>query len=168
MKYYIYKPMELFLASIIATERSQITKTLEHYIEEGEKLSLPKNNQIYETESFSMSFILPLSSSRFNFKTEIMPGITLSTNANSIWVIKELAKNYTSLRRGELYKFTSTINGDGLYFLPEHVMIGIKNYDWTKHWDLLGQWEKVVEGMKSPKIGRLESLFDESTKKDKN
>lgn len=152
MKYQVYRPKELFLCSLIATEKSQIISTLEHYIEKGDKLSIPADNQIYEIESFNVNFTLPILSSRFSLTAEILPGVKLNTNANSVWMIQELAKNYKSLKRGSLYKFTSGVSCDGLYFLPEDVVISMRNYDWTKHWDLLNEWEHVLEGLKDPII----------------
>lgn len=168
MKYYIYRPNELFLCSMVATEKNQIISTLEYFIENGEKLSIPTDRLVYETESFSMNFTLPLSSPRFNFKAEILPGVTLNTNANSVWGIKILANDYKSFKRGSLYEFTSTILLDGLYLLPEHVMIGIKTYDWAKHQDLLNEWEHVANSLKGSKLDMLKNHFDKANKKTDN
>lgn len=78
------------------------------------------------------------------------PRAVFHVNANAVDYVKQIAAHYECLRRGELFKFKAGAPILGLWFLPEDIMQGLRDYDWQQHGSQLEQWlsqrDEVIGG----------------------
>lgn len=152
LKYYSYRLPESFKVVLVGTEKSQIISTIEHYRQRGQNIVLPDESRISETPSLEIRCANPLLSPKFFFKAEVRENIVFDVNANFYYDILEVADNYKILKRGDLYKFQAGITEFGLYFLPEYIMEGVKEYDWNQHKEIVDKWDKVLDDISNDRI----------------
>ena len=149
LKYYSYKIPESFKTILVGTDRSQIINTLNYYkTKRGQELRVPLETEIYEATSLEIRCGLPFISSKFFFKAEVRPNVILDVNANAVDYAKDIAENYEKLKRGDLYKFEPGLSEFGLYFLPEYIMQGISDYDWSQHKSIIDKWKRLEDDLK--------------------
>ena len=146
-KYYRYHIPESFLTILIGNDKQQIIDTMEYYHKQTEKLKVPSENQIGEMSSLEIRCGLSMMSNKFDFKAQITENLSLYINANAVDYIQGVALSYKLSKRGGLYKLEPGISSFGLYFLPEDLMIAIRDYDWTKHQDIIGKWNKFFDNI---------------------
>src|SRR3989338_8308070 len=130
----------------IGTERQQITRTLEHYRANGKlndasgNLQIPPETDFLEMqEDIEVVCVFPLGSKRQFVDARIRPRAVFHINANAFDYVGAAGRDYERKKRGELYKF-ETVKIMGLWFLPEDVMQGLRDYDWTQHTAQIDQW----------------------------
>jgi hypothetical protein len=157
-------PVNIEPGSFIGTEKAQIINTIRYYRDErGEdRLKIPSESEIKNLERSVINCAFPLLVPEHYITAEVRPNVTFEVNANFYERMRKLSQGYEHLKRGDLYKFDP---GLGLFFLPEYIMKGIKDYDWKQHEEQIKAWmddrssfigEKVREGvLYVPKPERL-------------
>jgi len=158
VKLYCYRVPGSFFTDLVGTEKSQIQNTLSYYrYNRGQKMvAVPKDYEINEISKLEIRCAFPVLSPKHFFNAEVREGITFNINVNAFDYIRDLSENYQKLKRGDLYKFVAGLPEFGLYFLPEYIMEGLKEYDWDQHLDLVNDWQR-----------KLEEILSAQEKKDK-
>lgn len=149
---YVFYHVPDTLTTFIGNEKSQIVNTLEHYKARGrEKIAIPEIEKIRRLDSAEIGCALPILKPEHFFKVKLDEVISFDINANAFNYIQLVANRYEELKRGDLFKFdTGLPNVFGLFFLPENVMKGLKNYDWKQYEKQVDEWmgirNKMLDG----------------------
>lgn len=146
-KYYRYHIPQSFFTVLIGNDKQQIIDTVEYYHKQEKQLKVPSENEIYEVNSLEIRCGLSMMSNKFNFKAQITDNFSLHINANAVDYIQGVALSYKLSKRGSLYKFEPGLPEFGLHFLPEDLMISIRDYDWTKHHEIIDKWNKFFDNI---------------------
>ncbi len=146
-EYYKYKIPESYLTMLIGNNKQQIIETMEFYHGQEKSLKAPDESQIHKISSLEIRCGLPLMMGKFFFKAQITDFLALNINANAVDYIQGATLGYWLSKRGSLYKFEPGLPEFGLYFLPEDLMVAIKNYDWGKHKEIMDEWKKLYDSI---------------------
>ncbi len=120
---------------------SQIVETIDYYNARGdqpEKIIIPREEDIERSDSIYLTVLRPFYDLNQFIDAEIRKGFHLHINANSFWAVRAISRNFSHLKRGPLYKFFPGIHGQ--FWLPEFVMEGMRDYDWTQHVSQIDQF----------------------------
>jgi hypothetical protein len=133
MNYFVYE-MTKYRAAFVGTEKKQIIHTLEYYRNQRKKdfVKVPGESAISEREKVNIQCVRPMSGKGL-LEAEVRENFVIGITDSAYSYVERTARYYERLRRGELFKFEP---GEGLfevYFLPEFVMQGLRDYDWNKH-----------------------------------
>lgn len=141
-QYFIYEPKDIpDFVQLIGNERSQIVKTMNYYRDLSYPWDIPSDEEVSPLFlPFKISCSFPLAHMDHNIDVEVKEGIFFHVNANAFDHVQKVARNYEILRRGELYKFDVGSNIFGLKYLPESVMQGLRDYNWSRHVSQIEAW----------------------------
>ncbi|MDP3966203.1 MAG: hypothetical protein Q8Q04_01595 [archaeon] len=149
--YKFYNFLNWFL---VGNNENQIINTLKYYkFERGaeekefDKIQIPQIYEIENREKISIPVALPLANLMQDLGVKVNSSIEFIVNANAVTYLRNIADSYQNLKRGDLYKFTPGIDYFGLWFLPEEIMEGLKNYDWSPHQKQIRTWLLKREGI---------------------
>lgn len=126
---------------LIGTAKSQITNTLKYYKEErNQPVEIPSEDDYKTLENITIVCTLPLLKVDHFIDATVRPNVIFKVNANALMYVQQLAQQYESLKRGDLFKFVPGVDMLGLYFLPEHIMQSLRDYDWDQHQKQVEEW----------------------------
>ncbi|MFH0752252.1 MAG: hypothetical protein V1914_01510 [archaeon] len=142
MKYFGH---QLGFTRLIGTDAKQIIRTLEYYRNERGQTNfdIPSESDISEVTRLEIECAFPLLSQNHFIEAKLEEKVSFFVNANAFSYIQALALSYEQLKRGDLYKFEPGLSTLGLYFLPENIMKGLKDYDWSQHKAQVEDWLQV-------------------------
>jgi len=141
----------------IGTNKKQVKNTIEYYIKErGQVLDIPSDSDISELTEINISCALPLAHMKQNLRAEIRNNVIFWINANAFDYVQRVSQNYEGLKRGDLFKFVPGVDFFGLFFLPEYIMEGLRDYDWGRHMEQVRKW-----------LGRRETILNEGEQRGK-
>ena len=147
IKYFGYRIPET-LSVFIGTEKSQIINTLEYYANErGQQCPIPSEEEISPLKEVNITCALPLAVVDHNVSVEARSNFFFHVNANAFDYIQEVSRTYEKLKRGDLFKFKAGADIFGLWFLPEYVMQGLREYDWEQHRNQINVWMNKREAV---------------------
>lgn len=132
----------------IGDTKREILETLNYYRNErGQKdFDIPNENVISSVERFVVNCAFPLLHKDHFIEAEVCKGAIFDINANALDYVKGVGQNYEPFKRGSLFKF-QTLDLFGLFFLPESVMKGLRDYDWKPHEEQVREWMLEREGV---------------------
>jgi len=140
--YFAYQPSNGG-AVFVGNDKRQIIRTVEYYVRRGdqENVVIPGERDILEVSGdVNVTVALPLAGIHQNISARVRPRAVFHVNANAVDYIKGVASNYESLRRGDLFKFEPGASIFGLWFLPEDIMQGLRDYNWQQHESQITSW----------------------------
>ncbi len=108
---------------------------------------LPSLDQIVEfgkSREINITAAFPMAQMNANISAEVRKKVFFHVNANAFDYVQQVAQSYEELKRGDLYKFQS-LPAFGLWFLPEYIMQGLREYDWKKHETQVRSWLNTRE-----------------------
>jgi hypothetical protein len=143
MTFFSYHPPDTNI-TLIGTDKDQIKSTLKHY-----NLSIPPEEEMRQLARVVVMSALGAKDPNIShfFQAEVRDKVSFQVHASAFQYIKKIAKDYSDLKRGDLYKFDTGQAYFGLLFLPEYVMQGLSDYDWDQHSEQVSEWmktEKIV------------------------
>lgn len=143
--------------SFIGENPNQIIDTLKYYKdvraknskqeqEMYSKLVIPSKKKIkIIREDLNFEIYLPFGYKDQFIDAQILPNVVFSINANAVKYVKIIGENWKKYKRGDLYKFIPGISSRGIWFLPESIMKGLNEYDWSQHKQQINLWLKERE-----------------------
>lgn len=130
-------------AVFIGNDKGQIKRTIDYYVKRGDQngIIIPEEKDILELiGDVNITVVLPFAGMNQNISARVTPRAVFHVNANAINYIRGVASNYERLKRGELFKFEPGVRAFGLWFLPEDIMQGLRNYNWQQHESQVKEW----------------------------
>ncbi len=148
----------------IGDTKKEILETLDYYRNErGQRdFDIPNEDVISNVKKFAVNCAFPLLNVNHFIEAEICKGAIFSINANALNYVKNVGQNYETFKRGSLFKF-QTLDSFGLFFLPESVMKGLRDYNWKPHEEQVRKWmlerERVLnEGARRGHLTRIRKV----------
>ena len=145
-KYYAFNLGNFLL---IGMTKQEIINTMDYYTNERklEGSRVPKESEIWVPEGdIYVNCAFPLVHKDHHFNAEVRKGFFFNVYENALDYVKDLAKNYEELKRGDLFKVV-TLEAFGFYFLPEYVMEGVRKYDWSQYDQQVNEWLGIRENI---------------------
>jgi hypothetical protein len=155
------------ISVFMGTEKAQIINTIRYYKDDRRQdgFKIPSESEIKNLERIIITCGFPMMHKDHFISVEVRKNVIFSVNANFYEYIKELSQGYEHLKRADLYKFQAGAESFGLFFLPEYVMEGIRDYDWSQHEEQMSAWihkrtEIIEEGVRKgvlyvPKVKKI-------------
>ncbi len=134
MNYFYYEIPEQVKRFLIGNEKEQIIRTVDffnHYY--GANFSIPSESDITEILKLDIGCSYPPLNPEKHKEIKIKDNVTIDVYANAYYYIRWLSQNYEEMKRGDLYKFDTGMNAWGIYLLPEDIMQGLRDYDWSEY-----------------------------------
>lgn len=153
MKYLHYQHANVHF---VGMDSEEILGTVKYYREQRGKTGLPVPSRwnlfakarIKTLEEISIECFFPMGSMHQFIDAEVREGFNLHVNANAFTHIRNIVDKYEERKRGQLYKFSGTAH---LWFLPEYVMQGMREYYWKQHEAQVNEWLAAL----NPALERL-------------
>jgi len=143
MNYFLYEIPEQEKRFLIGTDKNQIINGME-FIRDNYRanVSIPSDSDIKETLKLNIGCSFKPLNPDQHLEVEIRDNVTFDVYANSFYYIRWLSENSEKMKRGDLFKFDTGMAAWGIYFLPEYIMQGLREYDWDQHNKQLWEWLK--------------------------
>lgn len=148
MKYFGYSPATSMglpfnagpFKRYVGTNIDEILSTFSYYNDvRGFAQKIPLIEELIELDSLVIDFSLPWAGKRV-IEAKVRENVTFKVNINAFAEIQKLALFYQQLKRGDLYKVDCKIPSLGIWYLPEHIMVGLKEYNWSQHQKQANEW----------------------------
>ncbi len=145
MKYFGY---DVALTHLVGDDPKQIIRTLEYYKDfRGADIAIPSESEIRELPKVRVECAFPMMNPSHVVEARLEENVSFLVNANAFVYIQALSLGYEILKRGDLYKFYPGITSFGLYFLPESIMKGLQDYNWSQHASQVEEWLSARESI---------------------
>lgn len=140
MEYFGY---EFLVWHFIGTDKKQVMETAAEYAEteKWSGIEAPKEEDIQKLEKICIRFVYPMAANSQFFNAEVRENVICRVNANAFSLVRRLAETYEQLRTGSLYGFAASSH---LWFLPEYIMQGMREYNWQQHEAQVNEWLEVL------------------------
>ena len=156
MQYIGYRIPES-LIMLVGNDKDQIINTIDYYRNQrGSKIGAASVEDMFDVDSLRIECVFSMCCIDHFINLEV-DDVKFRINANAFSYVKSKVLDYSKLRRGEMYKFSPGLMSGGpyglvsLYYLPENVMRGLKDHDWSVHDKQIESWissrEKLLDGM---------------------
>jgi len=153
------------MVMFIGTEKDQIINTISYYKNERgqDEVQLPSLDEIIKLNEINIDVAFPMLKIDHCISAEVRDNVFFHVNVNAFVYIQHISRQYECFKRGDLYKFKAGAPVFGLWFLPEYIMKGIKEYDWLQHKQQMGEWmenrEKVMNDLEKKGVIARPKLF---------
>ncbi len=142
---------------------NDIVSTLDHYVQRGQKIEIPSQDQMETVERVELCFVkAPGIINEHYIHVDVSPELRVSVNANAYGLLLKNIENSGLNQRGSLAKIV-TSNFD-LNYIPQDLANELTRYDW-------GQYREKMDEFLEDEIRRLNELgkdLDDKAKEEIN
>lgn len=133
-----YQSREKAFWTLYGRNVEDINSTLQHDIDSGTKLALPKPEMIEEARIIELTFCQPVFNKSHTIEVIFPPELSVCVNANAYDSFLEQIENIHSAKRGNLVRFFTSDNM--VRFIPQDLTDIIASHDWQQYRNKVDEW----------------------------